>query len=187
MQFGKLDLFLYYYIFSIMHEFAHIIVSLILKVDIDEIVLLPFGVNAKYIRPNSQIKELLISLSGPIASLLFAFILKEKTFAYMNICIAIFNLIPIYPMDGGRIIKALMILVLSSFYENKKAKIKAQKVCNCITKISLIFVMIISLISVFYYQNYYLFALTLYIVYISREEIKKERIFEIFNYLQKDE
>lgn len=187
MRFGKLDLFLYYYAFSIMHEFAHVIVSLLLGIDIKEIVFLPVGVNAKYIGVNSAIKELIISLAGPIASLLFAIILKDKTFSYMNICIAIFNLIPIYPMDGGRIIKALITMVLSFFYENEKAKIKAQKVCNGITKICLIIVMGISLLSVFYYQNYYMFILTLYIVYISKEEIEKERIFEIFNYLQKDE
>mgnify|MGYP002870053441 CR=1 FL=1 len=187
MRFGKLDLFLYYYLFSIMHEFAHVIVSLILKVDIDEIVLLPFGVNAKYINLNSSIKELIISSAGPIASLLFAIIFKDKTFEYINICIAFFNLIPIYPMDGGRIIKALITIVLSIFYKNEKAKIKAQKICNGITKICLIIVMGISLLSFFYYQNYYMFVLALYIIYISKEEIKKERIFEIFNYLQKDE
>lgn len=171
---GKLESFIYYYLFVFMHELAHILIALILNVDIKEIELLPIGMNAKYANNISKVKELFISLAGPLASFLFSIYLKNITFTKMNLSIAFFNLIPIYPFDGGRILRCFLKIIFNDY--------KGIKVSNMITKIFLIFLIIISLILAAYLKNYYFIIFTIYIFYIYQEEIKKEKYYGILNY-----
>ena len=104
---AKKKIYFITYLFIIMHELSHMITALLLKIDIKEIVLLPFGVTAKYAGKITAIKDLAISLAGPLASLLFAIAYHSKLYFRINILIALFNLIPIYPLDGGRILKTI--------------------------------------------------------------------------------
>lgn len=173
-----------------MHELAHIITSLILRVDVKEVTLLPVGVNAKYESNIGPSKELFISMVGPLASFIFSAILKDKTFSLMNICIGIFNLIPIYPMDGGRILRSFLTLIFrrgKSELELQITKMQAIKISNRVTKFFMILILLISIALVAYAKSFYFMVLAAYIFYISREELKKERFFEVFNYLQKEE
>lgn len=105
---GKIETFAYFYLFVIMHELSHILIALTLKVDVKEIDLLPIGITAKYEKNNSLVRELIISLAGPLASFLFAYIFKNETYKIMNFAIALFNLVPIYPLDGGRIVRCFL-------------------------------------------------------------------------------
>jgi Zn-dependent protease len=85
----------------------------------------PVQVNPSYYK-NPLKDELLVSLAGPFSNLLMAFIwsflyvlamkfdqtnqlinLFFQLFIYINIALAIFNLLPIYPLDWYRIIKFL--------------------------------------------------------------------------------
>lgn len=166
----KLETFSLYYAFVLMHELAHVITALILKVDVIDITLLPIGVNAKYIEKISEIKELIISLAGPLASFLFTMLLKNKTFKSINLCIGVFNLIPIYPMDGGRILKCFFKIFLGE----KIGKI----ISDNLSKFFLIALLVVSIAVASYMKNYYLFILTIYIFHISKEQIKEKRILE---------
>lgn len=127
----KLDIFMLFYMFTILHELAHILVASLLKVKIDEIILLPVGVTAKYTGRIKIKKEMLISLAGPLLSIVLAIFLKNELHKSINILIAILNLIPIYPLDGGRIIRAF-IIPLAGY---KKGII----ICSNISKIFAIF------------------------------------------------
>lgn len=176
---GNLKWFLCYYAFTIMHEIAHILMALSLKVDMQEVILLPIGVNAKYSSYLSPWKELLISLAGPLASFLFALFFREKTYSMMNLLIGIFNLIPLYPMDGGRIIRSFLNIFFS--------KNITMKICNTIAKTLLVILLLTGIILVAYFKNYYIVILILYIFTITSEELKKEKYFGLFNYLQKEE
>ena len=166
---GKIEMFAYYYLFVLMHELSHILVALILKVDVKEIELLPIGINAKYENKISLIRELIISLAGPIASIIFSIIFENETFVFMNICIAIFNLIPIYPLDGGRIVQSTLKMIFGEYI--------GKKLSYTITKFFLIILSLVSLFLAAYAQNYY----------IAKEEVKKEHFYGIINYLQIDE
>lgn len=71
------------------------------------------------------LKELLVVLMGPITQIIFMFILsnlKKDIPSYVNIYhyfILIFNLLPIYPLDGGKLV-SLFLSYLFSFYYSQR-------------------------------------------------------------------
>lgn len=175
---GKLEMFLYYYLFVILHEFSHIIMAILLNVDIAEITLLPIGVNATYkdagLNKNVY-KEMFISLAGPAASFLFALFLKDKIYVAMNIVIGIFNLIPIYPFDGGKIIYCFLCIIFGDE--------KGKNISRYLTKIFLFLSLISGMIIIIFWKNYYVLVLMIYIVHIAKEEFKKDELLKIYSNL----
>ena len=111
----------------LLHELSHSIVSKSLGVDVKIITLFIFGGVAQLDEePDTPGKELKIALAGPIMSLfLFAFFLAlvyisdflglssivRGGFIYLssiNLILALFNLVPAFPMDGGRVLRAII-------------------------------------------------------------------------------
>lgn len=108
------------------HELSHALMGRAEGIEIEEIVLHPFGGLARLRRePDSPRAEFRIAVAGPAASFLFAvFAFGAYTVARMgyyqrasavffligcgNILLAFFNLIPGYPLDGGRVLRALL-------------------------------------------------------------------------------
>lgn len=92
---------------------------------IESIILYPFGVCAqmKYIGMGNVWKELLIVAAGPCMHLLFPYLFHwlqlmgwisssyQDYLCMLNSSILVFNLLPIYPLDGGRIMQSLYHLV----------------------------------------------------------------------------
>lgn len=175
---GKLELFSIFYISILIHEIAHIVIALLLKVDVIELLLMPFGVCASYNERISSKKEIIISIAGPLMSLLISIFSKDVLISNVNLIIMILNLIPIYPLDGGRIQK--------NFLEVKYGYNKGLKISQIVSDFFIVWVFILSLIFIIYFKNLYLFFLSLYIYTLSKKEMKKERIFRIINYLQTD-
>jgi Zn-dependent protease len=121
-------------IFSIIiHELGHAIAARKLNVPIERIHLFLFGGMAELRhRPLRPSDELLISLSGPMASLIlamllwpFMLLLKPYFFVefhvvqfilYVNLLLALFNMIPVYPLDGGRSLRALFWKYTDNYY-----------------------------------------------------------------------
>ncbi len=116
-----------------LHELAHCKVSQHYFIKISEIELFPFG---GVVKMNDElgldpIKEIFISIAGPLANgimFLTGYLLgqllpiKEDILAIFltaNFIIAIFNLLPIIPLDGGRILRA----TISYVWGMKKATI----------------------------------------------------------------
>ncbi|MCA9677661.1 MAG: site-2 protease family protein [Kofleriaceae bacterium] len=103
----------------LLHELGHAVVARALGVRVSGIELSFFGGAAKMVElPKSANHEIAIAAAGPIVSLALAgagFGLGAMTGAgvltlvgWINVVIAIFNLIPALPMDGGRILRALL-------------------------------------------------------------------------------
>ena len=100
----------------LVHELGHTFCALILKVPIDKIYLYPFGGVSKF---KSKIniplrQEALILIMGPLAQLLLLLLLKshlpiqyQEMVVIYNINILVFNLLPIYPLDGGKLLNIL--------------------------------------------------------------------------------
>ena len=99
----------------VVHELAHALVARRYGVGTRDIMLLPVGGIASLERmPDRPIQELAVALVGPMVNLALAAVLLPLRGAfvdqlfYINVGLALFNLIPAFPMDGGRALRALL-------------------------------------------------------------------------------
>ncbi len=117
-------------LFAFFHELGHLFAGVILGYKPRSLSINPVGLSiAFYVKADDYnekvrkgnvlaLKKLIIALSGPcvnfiivILFLLFdiqLFNIPREIVIYSNILIGLFNLIPIYPLDGGRILKNLL-------------------------------------------------------------------------------
>ncbi|MBM4155769.1 MAG: site-2 protease family protein [Lentisphaerae bacterium] len=109
-----------------LHELGHALVSMRFGCRARDIVLLPIGGVAQLeCLPRSPRQEMLIAAAGPAVSLLLALAgslaaklldaagarpaaLVAGLLGQVNLTLALFNLIPSFPMDGGRIFRAFL-------------------------------------------------------------------------------
>lgn len=158
--------FLTFYVFVILHELAHMCMAGFLKIPVKELNFLPFGVNAKFDFGKQQGKEIIVALIGPLFSLLLAYYFPR--YRMQNSFICIMNLIPIYPLDGGRILKNILIMILGMNM--------ALKVYHTILRIIIILFIMINIIFFIYLKRYQFLFVTLYIFQMAGEEMKKDKI-----------
>ena len=104
---GNFKNFIIFSAIIIVHETGHIVGAWIFKWKIDKVILLPFG-GITIFKENidkSLKQELIIALLGPLFQILFYLIFKDNaTFNHYNMAILLFNLLPIYPLDGSKIL-----------------------------------------------------------------------------------
>lgn len=118
-----MGLFYIFFISMVIHELSHLVFFRFFGLKVNKIVLSGFGItmvpqNNMYI---GYKKEILCYLAGPISNFflaIFAYFFYPPTFltrAFIaaNLVIAIFNLIPIVPLDGGRVLSTLLLLFFS--------------------------------------------------------------------------
>lgn len=142
---GKLTCFIFF-ILSI-HELSHILVAKFFCLKIEKIIVYPFGLSA-YIPQlgyGSVFQEICIISAGPLSQVIFPSVfmlmvkggmISQSFYEYLlmiNANIMIFNLLPIYPLDGGRL--------LQTFFHCFTRYKTAQR-CTCIVSfLILLFVM----------------------------------------------
>jgi Zn-dependent protease len=119
----------------VLHELGHAFAARRFGVNVPRILLLPVGGMAEFDRiPREPRQEIVIALAGPavnffIINLLFLFVslpsadelisfeLTATSLAQhilvMNVAMGCFNLVPVFPMDGGRVFRALLAKRLS--------------------------------------------------------------------------
>lgn len=116
---GEFRFISYFMLLIIVHELGHILVSQYFKWNIDKIIILPFGGLTKFneIINRPLIEEFLISIAGITFQMIFFILIKDKIdykyFDVINYFILIFNLIPIYPLDGSKILNILFNIITS--------------------------------------------------------------------------
>ena len=164
----------------IFHELGHFITSYIFKWNIKKISIYPFGGIISYDEKIDMplIEELLITISGPLNQLLTFFILYILyklyfiTDNYFNIIcnynyvILIFNLLPIVPLDGSKLLNIL----LNKIYSFKNSYLLT-------ILISIIFL----ILFINYFNNYSYYLIITFLIYNIYNYIRnKDLIFNKF-------
>lgn len=103
------------------HEMAHALVAIRYRIPVLGIVLHLFGGAAQIGRdPERPIQEFTIAIAGPLSSLFLAIFFgvlsgmaglsgtASRWLATVNLILALFNLLPGFPLDGGRVLRALL-------------------------------------------------------------------------------
>lgn len=143
---GELFLFLLSALVAIEHECAHAFAAAKLGYKLNKIVLMPFGaVIDGDMRANFK-DEIVVALWGPLSNLFTAAFFAAvwwfeptvyaftDTAYFSSLSIALVNLLPAYPLDGGRILRSLLAKVFSKKQAVEElAERKAERICKGIT------------------------------------------------------
>ena len=191
-------------IFAMIHELGHLLAGILLGMKVEKIQVKPFGFSISFkLKPGDynkkikkgnilELKKIIVALAGPITNILIIMItvnlnlgiFEEIMVIYTNILIALFNIIPIYPLDGGRILKGLL--------HFKFGKQKASKYINCISFYTVIFLTAVAGISILYLKNIAIFIAicvlwTLFLIE-NKKYRTKEKIYKVIeeNQLEKN-
>jgi len=100
----------------IIHEVGHIVAALICRVKVERCVIMPYGgeIQLKGGNTIAPKKQLIIALGGPVATICclavtpFLDPLLAEPLVKIQILLLAINIIPIWPLDGGRIIMSLI-------------------------------------------------------------------------------
>ena len=172
---NKIESYLILITFILLHELGHIIVGSVLKFKIDYIAIVPWGISIRFKEEYDDIsgkvkrnlKKISVAFAGPainiICILLFILTKVESSeCVYANLLIAIFNLLPIYPLDGGRILEGIL--------DIKFEYCKKGKYLESVAKCTMIILTVIASVLLVYYKNIYNFLGIIYMWKIIYKE-----------------
>lgn len=182
---SQIEIYSIFIFFILLHELAHVLVGYSLGMKISKIKLNLFGFSAQmhsYKTKKNYIK-IITYLAGPVLNLICAIIffsVMEETemkanLVYTNILLFVFNLLPIMPLDGGKILKE----ILKFFYGNKKASI----IMINLSKVLLAIISFSYSIFILKLKNIAILLLIIYMWYLYSIEARKvstlERMYKI--------
>ncbi len=193
----QIEIYAMIMLFALIHELGHLLAGILIGMKPEKIELMPFGVsisfkikveeyNKKIKKGNMlEIKKILVALAGPLTNFIIIIIasninidlFKALIVIYTNFLIMIFNLLPIYPLDGGRILKGIL-------HINFGIK-KSEFYTNIISKITVAIITMLSSVLILYIHNIAITLIDMYLWYlVIKEDIiykKREKILENIN------
>ncbi len=107
---GYFKFYLSFMLILFIHELGHVTLSLIFKWHIKSIILFPLGILLKFEDSLNKplIEEFIISISGIIFQLIFISFIHNYYLVISSNIILIFNILPIYPLDGAKVINIIL-------------------------------------------------------------------------------
>ena len=178
-------------LFAFCHEMGHLLCGIFMGLKPKSLKIMPMGLSiefemySKNIKEKLQIKKIWIALAGPITNIMIMLItiifsnniepILYQEIIYSNLLIAIFNLLPIYPLDGGRVLKEVIHII--------KGRKRAIELTNYISNVSMILLTFTSSIAIYYYKNIAILFIVAYlwcIIFIENKRYNlKKRIYKI--------
>ena len=196
---NQIEIYVSLLVLALLHELAHIVTGIVLGLKPRTLQITPFGFSVyfeEYKRDGKKIltrQKNIITLAGPLFNLLLAiiaicvnfdyiFTISRETFIYANILLSAFNLLPIYPLDGGRIVKNII--------GNKENISQTRKITlpEQISYVTLIALTAVSSILILYVQNIAILFIILCLWIMMIREIKYNKLrLRVCKILQKEE
>lgn len=179
---SQFEIYIILFVFAILHELGHLVAGLILKFKPEEMRLTPMGLQIRFKTQareiNAKIKRAIIAIAGPITNFAIAVIAIVvasvsgnaqniyiyQIIIYSNFLIGMFNLIPIYPMDGGRLLKEVLTISCG--------RKKAYKITYITSKTILILLTAVASVAILYIQNIAILFILAYLWYLEINEIR---------------
>ncbi|MCD7894842.1 MAG: hypothetical protein LUG60_14295 [Erysipelotrichaceae bacterium] len=165
----------------LIHELAHYLMACYLNYAIDKIEILPFGafLSLNDIYEHSMIEEACVIMAGPCTHLFIYLIIQwfplsiyHNYLLMMNKLILLFNLLPIYPLDGGRLVGIILELFIdlkTAFYFHLKLSILSLCILSVFYLRYQTFIIIIYLlIQQMIYYHYIPIYLRLFYTYMNQ-------------------
>ncbi len=182
-------LFIIVFFCVVLHEYGHALTARRYGVKTRDIILSPIGGVARLERiPSRPIEEFKVAIAGPAVNVVIALILLPLVYflrkdgltivhpdplvamslwqnlaAYVlgtNVMLVLFNMIPAFPMDGGRVLRALL--------ARKMDRVKATKIAYIVAQFCALGFIVYGIIS----ANYIVFAIAIFVIFTSRFEWK---------------
>ncbi len=191
----QIEMYLMVLVFGFIHELGHLLAGIIMQMKPNKVSIMPFGLSISFkVKPKDynnkigkgnllELKKIIVAIAGPLTNIIIIFITQKIQLniftqimvIFSNIVIILFNLIPIYPMDGGRILKGILHIAFG--------KKRAIEYTHKISFIVIILLTVISSIGILYLENVAIIVAIAYVWYIFLNEEKqykmKKNIYEI--------
>lgn len=166
---GNFRDFVLVFLIVMIHELGHITIAVYYHWNISKVVILPFGgmtVFEEHLnRPWKE--EFFIAIAGPIYQILFYQILcifhfNTPLFQFYHYALLFFNLLPIIPLDGAKILNLLF-----------QKWIPYQKSNFLVGWISIVIIGILFFL-IYYYRNFVMFTFLFFLFIQILKQIKKQ-------------
>ncbi len=167
----NIDTYFTFLFFILIHEISHLLIGVLIGGRPRKIKIEPFGISMEFYEyaDKSHVNKILFFLAGPLMNLLIAAVFRnfhiDKKLVYTNVILFLFNMLPILPLDGGKIAKEILEMVF---------KRNVNKTVLIISKCFLIVISFIYSILIIKIKNIYILLLIIYLWYLY--EIEKEKI-----------
>ena len=183
---GRIFVFVIYTVCAVLHELGHSFVASSAGYKLNKITLMPFGAvvsgNVEGLKFSDEIK---IALAGPFLNLAVGLFFVSVWWIYpesyaftdvvaeANFSMALVNFLPVFPLDGGR--------VLSAYLSIKFGEDKSDVVCKVIGAIVSVGLLVLFVISSFNQINLSLLFFALFVCFGAFGKARKNKYVRIFS------
>ena len=157
----QIEMYALVMVFALIHELGHLLCGIILGFQPQNLRILPMGFAVEFrIKTEDYqhkigksnlltIKKLIITIAGPLTNLIIIVVANllswNQNIIYANMIIFLWNMIPVYPLDGGRMVKNIAKIAVGNPIANR--------VTNQISNGFSVIVTACASIAIYKYQN----------------------------------